>query len=443
MAARPLETGFFDSGRYLSANPSVRADALDLTLASASSIARVNVIWRDVAPSEPATPEDPDDPAYQWERLDAFVNDALARGIRPLLSVRSAPTWAEGPERPAWAPEGTWQPSPAALRSFATALAKRFPEVDDFQAWNEANLSVYLTPQWRGRQLVAARHYRRMLRSFYEGVKAAGAENRVVSVGLGPYGDQVGSVSLRVARTRPLAFWREVFCLRGRVKLRPARKCADKAKFDVFAYHAINTSGGPRRSALHPDDASTPDLQNAVRILRAAERHGQIGGSRKRHPVWMTEMWWESKPPDPIGVPLRKHARWLTEALYILWKQGARVAINLQVRDAAFDGQPGRHNLQAGLAFAENFREGARKPAFRAWRFPFLPQKRSKRRVLGWGRAPVGGVLVIERQRGKGWRRVRRARVRAGQVFRVRLRVAGRPKLRARIGQEVSLAWKP
>src|SRR5690606_12721021 len=113
----------------------------------------------------------------------------------------------------------------------------------------------------------------------------------------------------------------------------------------------------------------------------------------------------------------QKHARWLEEAMYILWKQGARVVIGLQTRDSSYNGRPGRGNLQTGIAFASDFRNGKRKPAFRAWRFPFVTERRTRRVVRAWGKAPVGGTLQIQVKRKGGWRTLKRRSVKAGSVF--------------------------
>ena len=78
-------------------------------------------------------------------------------------------------------------------------------------------------------------------------------------------------------------------------------------------------------------------------------------------------MWWESNPPDPqFGYRPKVHARFLEQTLYLIWKGGASVAINLQIRDAP--SKPGAVFDHTGIFYAN----GAPKPAYRAWRFPFV-----------------------------------------------------------------------
>lgn len=48
------------------------------------------------------------------------------------------------------------------------------------------------------------------------------------------------------------------------------------------------------------------------RPLRRAQRSGRIS-PRGRKRLWVTEVSWDSSPPDPRGVPAARHARWSGE----------------------------------------------------------------------------------------------------------------------------------
>lgn len=203
----------------------------------------------------------------------------------------------------------------------------------------------------------------------------------MVAAGTAPYGEDPGG-----ERSRPLRFWREVFCLKGRKKLRGA-KCPPRPKrahLDIMAHHPINTSGGPNRSAIHPDDVSSPDMAEIQRVLRTAEkRHRALPGGRRA--IWATEFWWESNPPDRVQRwPLNQHARFIAETMYLSWKAGARAAIALQIRDAEYT-EESRFNRNATGAY---FFNGEPKPALRAYQFPFVADRRNRRRVKVWGKAP-------------------------------------------------------
>ena len=122
--------------------------------------------------------------------------------------------------------------------------------------------------------------------------------------------------------------------MKGRRKLE-GKRCKPEPNFDALAHHPINLgAGGPTGSAIHPDDASIADLGNVGKVLHAAERERTLG-TGGNHPLWATEFWWQSDPPaDELGVPLGKHARWYQESLYQIWRQGASVAMILQVADS-------------------------------------------------------------------------------------------------------------
>lgn len=440
-AERPLATGFADP-YFASADPGVRGSAFDQAVRARGELVRINVLWRSVATAQPASPSDPGDPAYDWRPYDTAIRDAVAHGLEPLLTIYRAPVWAEGPGRPAGTPAGSWRPRPEAIADFARATASRYsgsfsdaggtlPRVRLFQLWNEPNLTTYLSPQYEGTTPQAPGIYRDMLNAFYPAVKQVHADNLVITAGTAPYGDPPGE-----GRTRPLSFWRDVLCVSASQQ---PLACPSKPSFDVLAHHPINTSGGPRKSAVDPDDISTPDLGALRKVLRAAERGNNVatGG---RHELWVTELWWESNPPDTVeGVPPTRQARWLEQAYYLLWKAGASAVINLQVRDAPFD----RANPFGDTATGVFFADGTAKPSATAVRFPFVVERRSKHKLVAWGKAPASGRLKVQRERGSSWRLVKKLRVNAGEVFKTKLRLErGHKRLRATVGGERSLVWR-
>lgn len=356
----------------------------------------------------------------------------VAHGLTPFLTVTGAPSFAEGPHRPRSADPGSWKPDPKAFGQFARALASRYsgsfgglPRVRYLQAWNEPNLSRYLSPQYVGQREAAAGRYLKLLNAFYRGVKSVKRGDVVVTAGTAPYGDPPGG-----SRTRPLTFLKNLLCLRKGVR---KRECG-KPKFDVLAHHPINTDGPPTRSAADPNDATTADFKEVRRLLRRAERRHTMG-TAGRHPLWATEIWWESNPPDKRhGLPLARQARYLEQALHILWKQGARVVINLEVRDPPTSDTS--QTVEAGLLF----QNGRKKPAFQAFRFPFVTE-RSGNGTRAWGKAPSTGRLAIQVARHKHWRTVHHLHVVAGRVFSASLSAGGRHRFRAVIGKDRSLVW--
>jgi hypothetical protein len=446
--ARPFLKGTAEP-LYTSGDNATRDRWFDETVNAGGNLVRLNVQWRSAVSGEPADPTNPADPAYNFGPWDTAVREASSRGLRVLLTVYGAPDFAEAknqPENPGpLTPEGSFRPNPEALGDFAQALARRYsggfsdglvegplPRVDYFEAWNEPNLSVHLYPQWNksGTNNQAAPHYRRMLNAFYEGVKASGSGAQVVTGGLGPFGSDPDD---NLLRTRPLLFLREVLCLKQSRKLRPD-KCKEPPKFDILAHHPINVHGGPRRSAVHPDDAGgAVDFKNVARILRFAERKNTVPG---KHGLWGTEFWWQTNPPDPdFGYSLAKQASYIQETFYLMWKYGASAGIILQMVDQPYRRE--NNGLQTGLFFVD----GSRKPAFQAFRFPFVTDRKSRGKLVVWTIPPSSGELLVEEKRGSGWETVASGNAQAGQVLTDKLRLRGRTTLRATVGGEQSLAW--
>ena len=438
-AARPLAIGFLD-GVWTADD---RAPWLTRAVDSGSDILRIDVGWN--AGRRPADPRNPADPAYTFTRADAAIADARARGLRVLASFTGAPAWAEGPGRPAGADPGSWKPDPQAVEGYGAALARRYdgtfpdpahagralPRVDAFQPWNEPNLDKYLAPQWSAGKTFAPAHYRRMLTAFTKGVKSVRSSALVVTGGTAPFGDPVANGH----RIMPARFVREMLCLRrSRGRLLRTASCPSPARFDILAHHPYSV-GSPTRKALNPDDVSIPDIGKLTTLLRAAER---TGGAlpRKRHRVWVTEVSYDSSPPDPQGVPVAQHARFLEQAFYLLWKQGVDTITWFQIRDQA--PLPSyAATVQSGIYFAD----GRPKPAQRAFRFPLVAERAGRTALRVWGRAPVAGRVRIERRAGTSWRLVRTVRATRHGTFFARIPARSRTSLRARVGSETSLTW--
>ncbi|MDQ3723928.1 MAG: hypothetical protein M3376_12905, partial [Actinomycetota bacterium] len=436
-------------GVYSAPDPSERDAWLDRTVTVGAGIVRIDIGWP--APRTATRPasfdaRNPADPQYDFRRADAAIVAARSRGLQVLASFTGAPPWVDGDGRPAGVTPGTWNPSARALEDYGAALARRYsgtfpdparvgqslPKVKAFQVWNEPNLSKYLNPQWSGRRTASPALYRRMLNGFYRGVKSVSSKPIVVTAGTAPFGDpQVGG-----NRIQPVRFWRDLLCVRrsrGRLK---AARCPVRARFDALSHHPYSV-GQPRRKALNADDVSIPDMRKLTKLVRVAERSRRVL-PRKRHPLWVTEVSYDSKPPDPGGVVEATHARWLQEAFYLLWRQGVSTITWFQVRDQ-LPGTSFAATSQSGVFFAD----GRPKLAASAFRFPFVAERAGRKSLRVWGRSPVAGRVTIERRTASGWRRLRSLRVRRGATFLTRVSSPGsQNSLRSRINDEKSLIWR-
>ena len=462
-AARGLVTGFEDGDQFQSQAASIRTEVFNRAVDAQAGIVRLAVIWPAIATSgRPADPTNPGSASYNFPPgLDGAVRDARARGLTVLLAVNGAPDYAEEPGRPASVVNAfSWKPIPSDVADFMQAVAARYsgnfapagepplPAAQAIEVWNEVNSSDWITPQFEGRTAVGPERYRSMLNLSYNSIKAVNPGMLVVAGATEPYGDPPGGpYPPGSQRVQPVQFWEQLLCVRsakGKKKKGKKRKsrfvrtsCPAKPQFDVLSHHPIdNTGGGPLRSGPRKGDVSTPDLGKVVRVLRGAERLGNVspGG---RHPVWATEFWWDSKPPNPVGAPLAKQARWIEQTFYLFWKAGASVAINFQIVDANT-----RPDVHAGYQAGVFFIDGRAKPSLTAFRFPFVTERINKSTLRAWGKAPEAGKLKIQRKQGKRWKTVKKLKVGKGAVFLAKLRLRGKQQLRAVVGKSQSLVWK-
>jgi hypothetical protein len=440
-AAQELGLGFSADPALTLGTPASQAPWISRAVSEGAGIVRVNLTWSQVAPARRPrhfSPAAPASPGYRWASIDTAIRDLSAKGLQVLLNITNAPSWAEGAHRPRHVQPGTWRPNAAQFAAFATAAARRYdgrfpdrqqpgavlPRVMYWQAWNEPNLDVALTPQWNqvGHNFTPASPgiYRSLLNAFYSGVTGVARSNVVVAAGLAPYGNAPGVSFPGGFRMPPVTFDRTLF-------LRPVH-------LDVLAQNTYPILG-PLWHAYQPDDVAVADLYKVVGVLHAAERAGRaLPRGPKR--LWVTELGWDSNPPNPGGVPVDEQARWYEQALYVLWRQGVDTVLLFQIVDA-----PCVPNCASTYQMGLYYLNGKPKPAAIAFRFPFVTQRLSQNRIQAWGRAPVAGALSLEELQAGHWTVIRRLAVGVHRIFLVTLPVRGRVRLRALAGTQTSLTW--
>jgi hypothetical protein len=433
-ASLPLRTAFQDPALFEGPrNANIAASRMRL---AGATWVRVDIGWDEIAATRPANPADPADPAYDWSRLDGGLVRVAANHLEPFVNISEAPPWAE---RPAGGRAGTNNPDPVALRQFVTAAAIRYsgayaglPRVRAWEAWNEPNASFFFSPQWKdkpGGQPLSPVLYRRLVNEFAAGVHGVNPDNLVIAGSTFPFvvdRPQVQAIG-------PMRFMRELLCISKRLEAKP--NCGEPLHFDVWSHHPY-TSGSPTHRVGSPDSASIRDLPRMQRLLRAAVKQGRVIASR---PVefWVTEFGWDTNPPDRHGVPMRLHARWVSEALFRMWSAGVSLASWFFLRDGAGDDR----QFQDGLYFRCRTKPsdpGCDRPklSLESFRFPFVAFRQG-RQVLVWGRTPDSrqGTVVIERARRGRWIRLATDHADAYGIFAARLRVRTdrRDRLRARL----------
>ncbi len=318
-----------------------------------AQLLRVQLHWGGalgVARGRPENAADPTDPAYDWNGYDRIVLDAAEQNVGVVFTIFGTPAWANGGGPPTRAPTKA-----ADLRSFAYAAAERYggtferadgtvlPRVRYWTAWNEPNLPIGLTPQWKkvgGRWVIqSARDYARICNAVVGGVKGTFiAGERVACGDTAPRGNNAPTSSRPT--TSPLAFLR-------------AMKAAGAAGFDAYAHHPYPS--GPYESPTMKPRGSTAVTFGNINVLAAEVKrlYGPL-------PLWLDEYGYQTNPPDhAIGVSPSLQARYLTQAVELA-RRNPRVTMLLWflVRD-----ETRLSGWQSGLETAT----GAHKPAFAAF----------------------------------------------------------------------------
>jgi hypothetical protein len=438
-APHPLETSFQDPALF--EDPATASLAVTRMRLAGATWVRVDIGWDEVAARRPINPADPADSAYDWSRLDRGVTQVVAKGLKPFVNISEAPLWAE---RPAGGRAGTNNPDPISLHQFATAAAIRYsgrygglPRVRAWEAWNEPNASFFFSPQWQGkpgRNPLSPTLYRRLVNEFAAGVHGVDPGNLVIAGSTFPFVVDRPEVQA----IGPMRFMRELLCVSKRLKAKP--NCGEPLHFDVWSHHPY-TSGSPTHRVGSPDSASIRDLPRMGKLLRAAVSQGRVISSG---PVgfWVSEFGWDTSPPDRHGVPMRLHARWVSEALYRMWSAGVSLASWFFLRDGTGDDS----RFQSGLYFrcATGIGCDRAKLSLESFRFPFVAFREGGR-VRYWARTPGGarGTVVIERSRRGGWKRVARRPTDGYGILAGQLRGIRRGNLRARLasGSHMSLPF--
>ena len=317
-----------------------------------SQVYREQFIWYRIAPTKPASPTNPADPAYNWTKMDTFARLSQTVGAEPLVNFYGAPAWAEGPRRAKDAATGSWKPDPAALRDFGVAMATRYsgdyadplhpgsklPRIRMFEAWNEPNYKYFLQPQFetikRKRTLTLVDRYRTMLNSFYDGVKSVQPTSMILTSGLGPYGRSSAGVEIQ-----PQSFLKNLLCIGGISGLLTDTSCPVKAKFDAVAIHPYTLQGKPTDKAHDPNGGGLGNTPDFASEIAAAVKFDNVSPAGPKNLI-ATEFVWLTNPPGRVtttgptlGIEPTLAAQYTSETVYRLFRWGVTGAVWYGLRD--------------------------------------------------------------------------------------------------------------
>jgi len=237
-----------------------------------AKVTRIDILWSQVAPTPPASPTDPNDPAYDFSRLDLIFSSLAAANITPIVSTYSTPDWAiAGNNTPHLTEYNPNAPRPDAFGQFMRAVATRYsgnfipaggavklPRVRHYEVWNEPNLVGFFT--FNGASTVA--RYKGLVKAAYPQIHAANPKAIVIAGVGGPRSSTGnGNVGAKI--------W-----LNGLVNDR-------SVKFDAYSQHIYPSQGPKFRSKAY--DKAFPTWRSLDEIYATLDR------KRKGMKLYVTE----------------------------------------------------------------------------------------------------------------------------------------------------------
>lgn len=258
-------------GMWGSYTDAQRAMVLDTLKANGVTTVRLDVSWAMLNPT-----------STTWDTWGTnFVTRVIKmitdRGMKPMVMIWLTPKWVTGSTDNRIPPKTTSQLSK--WQTFNRQLASRFPQVTDWEIWNEPNHNDFM----RG---ASASVYAKVLSYGYSGIKAGNPNARVIFAGT-QFVDTPWITS--------------------------ALKSGAKGKYDIMGVHPYMAVGN-----LSPTAADTDGIWRLRHIptLRAAML--AVGDNK---PMWFTEFGWRVGSTGTanwqLGVDEATQAKYLADALQI------------------------------------------------------------------------------------------------------------------------------
>ena len=458
---------------------------------------RVTVKWSVVAPNpdsrrRPSNFDATNPAAYEarrpgaWDRYDALVRLARAKGMKLNFNVSApAPLWATAGAVPAKNFPDVYAPKAAEFARFVTAVGRRYsgsyappaappattqpggvippitgmtespgaeaaarapalPRVSFWSIWNEPNVAMWLTPQWRktssGRWVpFAAAHYRSLLVGAHRALTASGHRRDTILAG------ELAARGLEGKGTnqalKPLAFIRQLYCVDR--KVRPLRgqaakdvgcptsgRAADVVRaapelfaLTAWAHHPYSLIFAPNVRSFDRDFVTLADLKRLESLLdRIFKRYGK----NRKLGLWLTEYGYQTGPPDPYQpYGAKTQGAFLNQADWMTFRNPRVKALTQFLLDDDPPRAGATNSRDAWGTFQSGLRTSRGKPkaSFAMYRLPLYLPKRSVRRgqrlgLFGLVRPADNGAKVIAQVqfRAKGakkWKRVKLVRFRS------------------------------
>jgi polysaccharide biosynthesis protein PslG len=306
------------------------------------------ISWANIAPTRPADPRSPTDPAYVWPAdLDTALNKARAYGIEPVLYVNGFPGWSNGGRDPSWV-----STNPADYGDFMAAAVARYPQVRRWIAFSEPSHILNFRPQGDGGRR-APRLYAQLLDAAYRAMHAVRQDVVVIGGNVHPAGKNDEET------TAPDTFLRNMVLPNGR-----------RPRLDMFG---INPYTERQLDMKLPHRAGRVDLNDVDWLGRKLDRYYP-----GRHlQIFVEEFGWNTEHAARgwLYIVSRKKQ---AARLSIAYKMASRLPrINTMCWFQLYDAPPDKSgttwlNWTSGLRTVR----GARKPAW--WSFARVPRGPSR-----------------------------------------------------------------
>jgi hypothetical protein len=307
----------------------------------------ITINWSRIAPTRPANPTDPNDPAYIWTpAVEEAIQNGQKYGIQVVLEVSGAPGWANGGRPWRWAPK-----NPQDYADFVAAASKRWPPVHYWQIWGEPVRRENFMPlpkavegleltkaQARGPEL-----YAQILDDSYVALKGVNPANIVI-----------GGNSYSGGDTRPLAFIKALRLPDGK----PPRM--DMYGHNPFGYRRPDLSKGP----INPS-SGVADFCDLDTVAHYLDKYLGRDGRDHKLPLFLSEYFLPTNqnPEFNYWVSEETAASWLRSAFNIehSWHRIYTLGWFSLEDDPPYG--PGNHVDRGLLTY-----KGAKKPAYYAFK---------------------------------------------------------------------------
>jgi len=261
--------------------------------------------WNKVAPTRPADPRNPNDPAYRWpEELDFAVRESARYGIQVSLMVMRVPAWSNGGRERNVPPL-----NPRDYADFLEAASRRYGRVRHWMIFGEPvrtpNFNIHygypnqlktngpLTAQ----QKDDVRKYSELVDAAYGRLKRLNRRHLIIGGSTYTSGDWFGPEgwikNMKLANGKP-------------------------PRMDLYAHNPF-TSRTPdlSKDQIAPGTADFSDLDLLEKWI---DRYLHRAGRNRRLPVFISEFTAPTDVPSPefnFYVTRKVQAKWLTAGLRI------------------------------------------------------------------------------------------------------------------------------